>query len=52
MRARPPARSRIWNTIKGGQAVPLKFNLFTTAGGTELTNVTDVLGFTLAGCPA
>lgn len=47
----PPAAPAIWNTIKGGQTVPLKFNLFATAGGTELTNVTDVLGFSLAALP-
>ena len=41
----------MWNTIKGGQTVPLKFELFTTAGGTELTSVSDVLGFTLVGLP-
>ena len=36
----PP--NSIWNTIKGGQAVPLKFELFTSTGGSELTSVTDV----------
>ena len=44
----PPLVPALWNTIKGGQAVPLKFNLFAAAGGTELVNVTDVLGFSLA----
>jgi len=47
----PPVTPTIWNTIKGGQAVPLKFNLLTATGGTELTNVTDVLGFALASLP-
>jgi hypothetical protein len=45
----PP--NNVWNTIKGGQAVPLKFELFTSAGGTELTSVTEVTGFTLAALP-
>jgi hypothetical protein len=36
-----------WNAVKGGQTVPLKFNLYATAGGTELTNVLDVQGFAL-----
>ena len=31
--------------------MPLKFNLLATAGGSELTNVTDVLGFSLAALP-
>ena len=41
----------VWNTIKGGQTVPLKFELFTSAGGTELTSVSDVAGFALAALP-
>ena len=45
------APNTLWNTIKGGQTVPLKFNLYASAGGTELTNVTDVLGFALAALP-
>ena len=51
MQERHRVAPAIWNTIKGGQTVPLKFNLFATAGGTELTNVTDVLGFSLASLP-
>jgi hypothetical protein len=39
----------VWNTIKGGQTVPLKFELFATAGGTELTSVSDVQSFTVSG---
>jgi hypothetical protein len=31
----------VWNTIKGGATVPLKFNLYTAAGGTELTSTSD-----------
>jgi hypothetical protein len=46
-----PLAPAIWNTIKGGQTVPLKFNLFTSAGGAELTSVTDVLSFVLAELP-
>ncbi|HVG84376.1 MAG TPA: YDG domain-containing protein, partial [Vicinamibacterales bacterium] len=37
----------LWNTIKGGQTVPLKFELFATAGGAELTSLGDVSGFSL-----
>ena len=47
-----PAALGVWNTIKGGQTVPLKFRLFATAGGTELTSITDVSGFSLTSCPA
>jgi hypothetical protein len=36
-----------WNTIKGGQTVPLKFNLHSMVGGAELKSVSDVLGFQL-----
>jgi hypothetical protein len=36
--------STIWNTIKGGQSVPLKFNLYMSVGGTELTNLSDAQG--------
>jgi hypothetical protein len=39
--------SPIWNTIKGGQTVPLKFNLFTSVGGTQLTSINDVKEFVL-----
>ncbi len=41
----------LWNTIKGGQTVPLKFKLYASVGGTELTSVTDVQGFALAALP-
>jgi hypothetical protein len=43
--------STIWNTVKGGQTVPLKFEMFATVGGTELTNVSDVTGFALVTLP-
>src|SRR5262249_10234898 len=33
----------VWNTVKGGSTVPLKFNMF--AGATELTSPSDVVGF-------
>ena len=33
----------IWNTVKGGSTVPLKFNLF--AGSTEKTSVSDIKTF-------
>jgi hypothetical protein len=46
-----PATPGVWNTIKGGQTVPLKFRLFASAGGTELTGVSDVSGFALAELP-
>ena len=44
----------VWNTVKGGSTVPLKFNLYETAGGTELTSTSDVLGFSAIriGCTA
>ena len=45
----PPAPA-VWNTIKGGQAVPLKFNVYARAGGTELTDVT-LIAFSLALMP-
>lgn len=52
--AAAPTQSAVWNTIKGGQTVPLKFNLYEAAGGTEMTSVSDVAGFTLmsVGCTA
>ncbi|WP_442576371.1 PxKF domain-containing protein [Microbacterium sp. F51-2R] len=34
----------VWNTVKGGATVPLKFELF--AGGTELTSTSAVASFT------
>jgi hypothetical protein len=36
----------VWNTVKGGSTVPLKFNLY--AGALKKTNVADVLGFAFA----
>jgi hypothetical protein len=33
----------VWNTIKGGSTVPLKFNLF--AGGVEKTSTSDIFSF-------
>ncbi len=41
----PPMAGITWNSIKGGQTVPLKFNIF--AGATEQTNVSAVAGFTV-----
>jgi hypothetical protein len=32
-----------WNTVKGGQTVPLKFNVF--AGGVEKTSLSDIKSF-------
>ena len=42
----PPAAisTTIWNTIKGGQTVPLKFNVF--AGSVEKTSLSDISAFT------
>jgi hypothetical protein len=45
----PP--SVTWNTIKGGQTVPLKFNLYATAGGAPITTVSSVQSITLASVP-
>jgi hypothetical protein len=44
----PPVIPAIWNTIKAGQTVPFKFNLYATAGGTELTSISSVQSFSLA----
>jgi hypothetical protein len=33
----------VWNTVKGGSTVPLKFNLF--AGSTQKTSVSDITSF-------
>jgi hypothetical protein len=44
----PPAVSSvttIWNTAKGGSTIPLKFNLYTSQGGVERTNVADIRSF-------
>jgi hypothetical protein len=43
--------STTWNTIKGGQTVPLKFQIFTGVGGAEITNVSEVEGFWLWSLP-
>jgi hypothetical protein len=37
--------SLVLNSVKGGSTVPLKFNIYTRAGGTELTSTQDVAGF-------
>ncbi|SFS09377.1 Ig-like domain (group 3) [Microbacterium sp. cf046] len=37
----------VWNSVKGGSTVPLKFEVF--AGGTELTSTIAVSGFTVKG---
>lgn len=41
----------VWNSVKGGSTVPLKFEVF--AGATELTSVSVVSGFVIKGvaCP-
>ena len=40
----------MWNAIKGGQTVPMKFNIYRTAGGAQVTTVADA--FTGAGFSA
>lgn len=47
----PVDMSGIWNTVRNGSTVPLKFEVF--AGATELTNTSIVSGFTVKGvsCP-
>jgi hypothetical protein len=40
---RPVEMGGVWNTVKGGSTVPLKFNVF--AGATELTDVGVVKSF-------
>ena len=42
----------VWNTVKNGSSVPLKFKVF--AGSTELTDTSAVAGFTVKGvaCPS
>jgi len=40
----------VWNSIKGGQTVPMKFNIYRGVGGTQLTTVADA--FTGAGFSA
>ena len=39
----------VWNTVKGGSTVPLKFNLY--AGSVKKTSVSDVSGFAFAPAP-
>jgi hypothetical protein len=46
-----PTSGTVWNTIKGGQTVPLKFEIFETVGGIERTSVADVSAFTLVKVP-
>ena len=38
-----PSGTAVWNSAKGGQTIPLKFNLF--AAGVELTSTADIVGF-------
>jgi hypothetical protein len=33
------------NTVKGGSTVPLKFNLYRSVNGTELTGIDSISGF-------
>src|SRR5678815_461235 len=37
--------STTWNIAKGGSTIPLKFNLYTSQGGAERTNVADIRSF-------
>jgi choice-of-anchor C domain-containing protein len=39
----PVDMAGVWNTVKGGSTVPLKFNIF--AGSTKLKDTADVKGF-------
>ena len=39
-----PNETTVWNMIKGGSTVPLKFNVY--AGGVEKTSTSDISGFT------
>jgi hypothetical protein len=45
----PVDMSGVWNTVKGGSTVPLKFEIF--AGSTEKTNTSAVSSFTVKGIP-
>ena len=51
----PPVIAPVWNAIKGGSTVPLKFNIYASIAGTELTSVSDAqgagYGFSLAEVP-
>jgi hypothetical protein len=44
--AAPPAptATTVWNVVRGGQTVPLKFNVY--AGSVEKTSLADIAGFT------
>jgi hypothetical protein len=37
----PAVSGAVWNTIKGGQTVPLKFNIYRGEGGALVTSVAD-----------
>ena len=37
----------VWNTAKGGSTVPLKFNLYNSQAGTQLTSTSSVQSFDL-----
>jgi len=47
----PVDMNGVWNSVKGGATVPLKFEVF--AGQTELTDIAAIQGFTVKGaaCP-
>ena len=44
-----PTTGLVWNTIKGGQTVPLKFNVY--SGGTEKKSTADVQSFLVFTAP-
>jgi hypothetical protein len=35
------SNATVWNSIKGGQTVPLKFNIYRAVGGAQVTTVAD-----------
>ena len=37
----PAVSGAVWNTIKGGQTVPLKFNIYRGVGGAQVTTVAE-----------
>ncbi len=39
----PTGNGSLWHIIKGGNTVPLKFNVFTAEGGTELTTTSAAI---------
>jgi hypothetical protein len=39
----PTGNGSLWHMIKGGNTVPLKFNVFTAEGGTELTTTSAAI---------